>query len=575
MENLLKTAVIVLCLCCLVFAEPPPELNKAEPELIEDGVVNEDNKLGIKPNESPKGENDRRRREIDRSTCEQKYLDLYENHTMCLVDVGVSNSVLSDAEKTAIVKQHNDYRKGVQPTATNILKLIWDDDIAIVAAKWARQCVRGHDGGTAHAVPELPKVYIGQNAAYGFYSYEAAIKAWYDEVADYKFGVGRVGADVTKKVGHYTQVVSAVATRIGCGSAYCENSEYASKIHHICNYAVGQSSIQYPYISGTSAAACPNKRSGNLCDCGGKLCFNGGTIDISTCTCTCPALYKGDLCETLNCPTLDPSSCSIYTLDKCQTNLYVRNACPQRCGICPKPCNGLSCQNLGTLDLNTCKCQCLSDYSGTSCETLTCPTSQSWWCASRTTDDCTRYYNLPYICLIQCGSCEKPAAPCNGLSCQNLGTLDLNTCKCQCLSDYSGTSCETLTCPTSQSSWCASRTTDDCTRYYNLPYICPIQCGSCEKPAAPCNGLICENDGTLDKTACTCKCQGSYYSGDRCQTLTCPTSVSKSCATLASDACTRYWNVKYLCPMMCGKCGPLPCGKICRNYGTLTQATCT
>ncbi|XP_041348038.1 multiple epidermal growth factor-like domains protein 10 [Gigantopelta aegis] len=551
MENLLKTTVIVLCLCCLVFAEPPPELNKAEPELIEDGVVNEDNKLGIKPNESPKGDNDRRRRAIDRSTCEQKYLYLYENHTMCLVDVGVSNSVLSDAEKTAIVKQHNDYRNGVQPTATNMLKLIWDDDIAIVAAKWARQCVRGHDGGTAHAVPELPKVYIGQNAAYGFYSYEAAIKAWYDEVADYGFGVGRVGDDETKKVGHYTQIVSAVAIRIGCGSAYCENSVYASKIHHICNYAVGQSSIKYPYISGTSAAACPNKQSGNLCDCGGKLCFNGGTMDISTCTCTCPTLYKGDLCETLDCPTLDPSSCSIYTLDKCQTNLYVRNTCPQRCGICPKPCNGLSCQNLGTLDLNTCKCQCLSDYSGTSCETLTCPTSQSSWCASRTTDDCTRYYNLPYICPIQCGSCEKPAAPCNGLACENDGTLDTNACTCTCQgSYYSGDRCQTLTCPTSVSKWCATLPTDACTRYWNVKYLCPMMCGKCGP--LPC-GKICRNYGTLNTNTCTCQCE-TAYSGDTCTTLTCPATDPAVCGAQWPSSYCRYSNVPYRCPTMCGKC---------------------
>ncbi len=36
-------------------------------------------------------------------------------------------------------------------------------------------------------------------------------------------------------------------------------------------------------------------------DCGGKLCYNGGTLDLETCTCQCDDLYKGDHCEKREC----------------------------------------------------------------------------------------------------------------------------------------------------------------------------------------------------------------------------------------------------------------------------------
>ena len=46
-------------------------------------------------------------------------------------------------------------------------------------------------------------IYNGQNLAWGFWSWDAAIQAWYDEVKDFKFGQGSING---KPVGHYTQV---------------------------------------------------------------------------------------------------------------------------------------------------------------------------------------------------------------------------------------------------------------------------------------------------------------------------------------------------------------------------------
>lgn len=34
-----------------------------------------------------------------------------------------------------------------------------------------------------------------------------------------------------------------------------------------------------------------------IADCGGKVCYNGGTLNLNTCQCECMNLYKGETCE--------------------------------------------------------------------------------------------------------------------------------------------------------------------------------------------------------------------------------------------------------------------------------------
>ncbi len=51
-------------------------------------------------------------------------------------------------------------------------------------------------------------------------------------------------------------------------------------------------------------------------DCGGKLCKNGGTLDLATCMCSCTSskmlTYGGDECEKRICPTIyDPEDPSL------------------------------------------------------------------------------------------------------------------------------------------------------------------------------------------------------------------------------------------------------------------------
>ena len=44
---------------------------------------------------------------------------------------------------------------------------------------------------------------VGQNLAWGYPTWDAAIQGWFDEVVDFQYGVGSINGNA---VGHYTQV---------------------------------------------------------------------------------------------------------------------------------------------------------------------------------------------------------------------------------------------------------------------------------------------------------------------------------------------------------------------------------
>ena len=55
-------------------------------------------------------------------------------------------------EKQKIVDAHNSMRQMIamgsvkgQPAATNMREMVWDEELAIIAQRWADQCMPGHD----------------------------------------------------------------------------------------------------------------------------------------------------------------------------------------------------------------------------------------------------------------------------------------------------------------------------------------------------------------------------------------------------------------------------------------------
>ncbi|XP_076462294.1 uncharacterized protein LOC143294728 [Babylonia areolata] len=533
---------------------------------------------------------------------------------MCLRDVGKSVR-LSRTLKDAILNQHNLYRSRVSPTASNMQVMVWDDSLAEIAAKWGRQCRRGHDKKEDRVSPDLPGVYIGQNAAYGYRNWQTAIEAWHDEVSDFKFGQGSLTGEV---VGHYTQLVAWRSARVGCGQADCPSSPY--RRHFVCNYAQGQvnDDPKTPYRQGDRCADCLDRcdEKGNMCDCGGKVCFNGGKINLDTCKCKCPDIYTGDVCQTLQCPAEDAWYCgSQWPEVYCQRFTNVPQECPFMCNVCsslsagkPAPvrecrlrcknggkvhpvqcacvchegfegvhcerkapggrgrvCGGRTCLNGGQLDTRSCRCDCPFGHTGERCET------KVKVCGGRVCKNRGRLNTATCQC-----ECPRPftgdhcqhktttttAERCPGMLCQNGGRLVTSTCSCQCPDEFRGPRCEKRKC--------GAHVT--CHNGGKLNYTdCSCRCAEgyygkrCKKKAqqSPDSDIrcdkSCQNGGLLDPVTCRCWCPSPYV-GDLCQTVDCPEEDHKACGNFPDTYCLGLFLMRHMCPYKCALCAPKDCG---------------
>jgi len=215
-------------------------------------------------------------------------------NTMCIYEDGAvsscgdvkSRKVTSQAMKDAIVKKHNDLRskvakgketKGVngrQPKAANMRQMVWNDELAEVAQRWVDQCTNGHDKNRRTG----DFTYVGQNWAWTMSwkqedQTEVAkkmVQMWYDEVKDIaeasRAKSGSPGS--TGVVGHYTQVVWAESSEVGCGwMTSVKNKNFENVL--VCNYGPGGNMRGSPvYIKGNPGSKCPSgtkKTSAGLC----------------------------------------------------------------------------------------------------------------------------------------------------------------------------------------------------------------------------------------------------------------------------------------------------------------------
>ncbi|XP_068446822.1 serotriflin-like [Clinocottus analis] len=145
-----------------------------------------------------------------------------------------------------------------------MLEMKWSPGIAANAQRWANTCSMKHSTDSSRA---MSNVKCGENLKMSSHpnTWSNAVQDWYDEVKDFRFGVGSTNGN---KVGHYTQVVWYRSNEVGCGVAYCPNSEY--KYFYVCQYCPAGNIIgrkSRPYKVGRSCAGCYNA-------CRNKLCTN-------------------------------------------------------------------------------------------------------------------------------------------------------------------------------------------------------------------------------------------------------------------------------------------------------------
>ncbi|XP_045765571.1 venom allergen 3-like [Maniola jurtina] len=170
---------------------------------------------------------------------------------------------LTAYEKQAIVDAHNRLRQSValgqvssQPPAANMMEMVWDDELAATAQRWADQCTPAHDRASQRDVGRFP---VGQNLAATWTTRppsEAAdsqpdfmkqINAWFDEVRIFGFKPISGGHGT----GHYSQLVWGETSQVGCGYTFYYDPARGYTKLYVCNYGPGGNVIgSNPYEKG-------------------------------------------------------------------------------------------------------------------------------------------------------------------------------------------------------------------------------------------------------------------------------------------------------------------------------------
>ncbi|KAL6085876.1 hypothetical protein STEG23_034578, partial [Scotinomys teguina] len=189
---------------------------------------------------------------------------------------------ITDNDMQSILDLHNKLRSQVYPTASNMEYMTWDVELERSAESWAETCLWEH--GPASLLPS-----IGQNLGAHWGRYRPPtfhVQAWYDEVRDFSYPYEhecnpycpfRCSGPVCT---HYTQVVWATSSRIGCAINLCHNMNiwgqiWPKAVYLVCNYSPkGNWWGHAPYKHGRPCSACPPSFGGG---CRENLCYKEGS----------------------------------------------------------------------------------------------------------------------------------------------------------------------------------------------------------------------------------------------------------------------------------------------------------
>ncbi|XP_011297127.1 venom allergen 5 [Fopius arisanus] len=187
---------------------------------------------------------------------------------------------LSCQDKQTILDEHNRLRQLValgqvhgQPSAANMMEMIWDDELASMAQRWADTCADNHD-----AARNVRRFAVGQNIARTWTTrppgpYDAEpnwrrqISGWFNEVQHYQAGYSRA-------TGHYTQVVWGDTFAVGCGYSFYYDPARGYTKNYVCNYGpsgnlLGYQPYQFGQPSCNSYGMTYSNRYTGLCSRGG------------------------------------------------------------------------------------------------------------------------------------------------------------------------------------------------------------------------------------------------------------------------------------------------------------------
>uniref|UniRef100_A0A665UGQ9 Cysteine-rich venom protein-like n=1 Tax=Echeneis naucrates TaxID=173247 RepID=A0A665UGQ9_ECHNA len=183
-------------------------------------------------------------------------LTLQEVHSACNVaDICPENTKV----QTEIADKHNAFRRAVQPTASDMLRMDYSAEVAVSAQAWVDRCILAHG---APSTRMLNGYELGENLFYAStpMSWTAVIGAWHSEVSFYLYPNGSTNGHA---IGHYTQVVWNSSYKVGCGMKLCYDNIYLYGCHY---YRAGNFYKWPPYKAGPPCASCPDACQDNLCN---------------------------------------------------------------------------------------------------------------------------------------------------------------------------------------------------------------------------------------------------------------------------------------------------------------------
>ncbi|KAF8562096.1 hypothetical protein P879_03328 [Paragonimus westermani] len=158
-----------------------------------------------------------------------------------MLSVGVVFSQLTPQWRTEMLELHNAARSQIrscqvsgQPPAKQMPQLQWHPDLEAKAQQLADQCREGHDTAEERQINAFD--YVGQNWA-GSMDIKTGVGMWFDEYKYYDFNSGQCSQGMC---GHYTQMVWAKTTHVGCGVRDCNGvGSFPYGLSIVCNYGPG------------------------------------------------------------------------------------------------------------------------------------------------------------------------------------------------------------------------------------------------------------------------------------------------------------------------------------------------
>lgn len=136
-----------------------------------------------------------------------------------------------DPRLAGVLSAHNQVRAGATPApATPLRPLAWSEDDAQVARAYAEKCTFAHNPNRG---PRGENLY----AATASTPIADVVTSWAGEAASYDYASGKCSG----MCGHYTQLVWADTTHVGCAVKACTtNSPFSGRASWelwVCNYS--------------------------------------------------------------------------------------------------------------------------------------------------------------------------------------------------------------------------------------------------------------------------------------------------------------------------------------------------